>query len=183
MVLPLLLVFGGCAAGFNTMPIQELEPAPTIPFGVVRVDVIPALAEDATQELTDLEIQLMEGFKELGAVNKVVLEHPGTETENSLLVRVTVSNLKKVSQTSRFFLGSFAGKAEMTALVDFIDGNDGSELGKYKIVGSSGGSGFAGGTEDAITQTVEAIIGIFAENYSIPWDGIQEKPAEDDTGI
>ncbi|MEN8005701.1 MAG: DUF4410 domain-containing protein, partial [Candidatus Krumholzibacteriota bacterium] len=167
-VLPLLLVFGGCTAGFNTMPIQELEPSPTIPYWAIRVDVNPALAEDATQELTDLEIQLMEGIKELGAVKKVVLEHPGTETENSLLIRVTVSNLRKVSGTSRFFLGSFAGKAKMTALVDFIDGNDGTELGKYKIVGSSGGSGFSGGTEDAVTQTAEAIITILAENYSIP---------------
>ena len=47
----LLMFLGGCTAGFQSVPINELEPGPEIPYSTVRVDVKPALAEDVTQRV------------------------------------------------------------------------------------------------------------------------------------
>lgn len=182
LALPALLLLGGCTAGFKTMSVQDMPPEPTLPFDTIRLEVKPALAEDATEQLTDLEVALVDLLKQLDGVTSVVLESPQSTKEHSLLIRVEVSNLRKVSEASRFFFGSLAGKAKMTADVTFYRGEEETPVGIYKIVGNSGGSGFSGGTDDAVKQTAKAVVDIVARTYNlVPPE--RPRPPEDNNGI
>jgi hypothetical protein len=97
----------------------------------------------------------------------VRLAKPGESNEGALVVDISVEGIRKVSGTSRFFLGMFAGKAHMITDVTFLDGGTGKKLGQYQIKGESGGSGMSGGTDDAVKKTADGIAAIICEAYGV----------------
>jgi hypothetical protein len=77
-----------------------------------------------------------------------------------------VSEIDKVGRAKRLFLREWAGRASLTADVEYIDGNTGIVMGRYEVVGRSGNNEFTGVTGRAVEKTAEAIVAVMAEGYS-----------------
>lgn len=165
-VLPLFLVMlGACTAAFETTSIQPLgrAGAPHIHIASVESNVF----EDVTREIARLEVELVDRFRALDAVSQISLgELPGRH-EDAVLVRISITGIRKVGRTRRFFFGEMAGRASLTADVEFVDGGSGNVLGRYEVVGKSGNTRFSGVTGDAVEKTAEAILAVMVEGYSL----------------
>jgi hypothetical protein len=135
-VVLLMILLSGCASGRTSviMPIeQRLNPFMSVHFAAES-----NLAEDVTEQLSELEEVFVERLKKELMFDKVLLKGCETDCEKALIIKALVTDIKKVSGTKRFFAGAFAGKARMTAQVKFIDGGSGSEIGVYMVTGESG---------------------------------------------
>jgi hypothetical protein len=144
-----------------------LEPAGTTPPSSIHIlDVRPNVPGDISGEISDLELELVQQIRGLGAVKQVSLGGMPPEPEGALLIEVSIRQIRKVSRAKRLFLGEMAGRASMTAGVEFIDGKTGAVLGRYEVVGKSGNTEFSGGTGDAVEKTAEAIVAIMTERCS-----------------
>ena len=78
----------------------------------------------------------------------------------TLLLKATITKVKRVGGTKRFMLGVGAGRANISAQVNLSDARTGKELGSYTITGESGGSAFAGGTDDAVKKAAEQVVAV-----------------------
>jgi hypothetical protein len=160
----LVPVLGGCTATFQTTPIQPLEPAGGLHIHIANIE--SNVPEDISQEISDLEIELVDRFRALDAVSQVSLGGLPGEHTDAVLVKVSISGIRKVCRAQRFFLGELTGRASMTADVEFIDADSGIVLGRYEVVGKSGNTEFSGVTGDAVEKTAEAILAVMADGYS-----------------
>ena len=160
----LVPALGGCTATFQTTPIKPLERASTLHVHIASIE--SDLNENISQEIADLEVELVDRFRALDVVSQVTLGGAPGLHANAVSVRISISEIRKVSGAKRFFLGEMAGRASMTADVEFIDGESGIVLGSYEVVGRSGNTKYAGVTGDAVEKTAEAILAIMAEGYS-----------------
>jgi hypothetical protein len=158
------LVLGGCTATFQTTSIQPLGPVRAEHIHIASIE--SNVLEDISQEISDLEIELIDRFRTLDAVTQVSLGGTPGEQEEAIVVRVSVSGIRKVGRARRFFLREMAGRASMMAEVEFIDGDSGIVLGRYEVVGKSGNTECWGVTGDAVEKTAEAILDVMADAYS-----------------
>ena len=164
--LPLVLVMGGCATPTaHLTPIQPLEPAASIPFRAIFINVESNTAEDIYEEVADVAYKLAERIRELNAVSQVIQAEHSEVGQDELLIRLSISEIRKVGGVKRFILGIFAGKASMTSTAEFIDGNTQERIGNYEIIGDTPAN--SGTTANAIALTVTAIVDILKETYSI----------------
>ncbi len=156
------------------------------------LSVKPMVTEDVEKELFDLRGLVLSKVMSLNVFDKVELlkdakpedteptepepaDAEPTEAkpedaepeERTLLLEILITDIRKVSSGSRFWLGAFAGEARMTNKLLFIDAATNERLGEYSVTGSSGGSGFSGGTNEAINKTIEAIVEVISNNYNL----------------
>ena len=107
----------------------------------------------------------MQRISELNIFRSIQFARDCEKSEGCLLVRVTISEIKKVSGAKRFSLGSLAGRAKMKADITLIDAATQETIGSYTVTGESGNSDFSGGTGEAVRKTSEAIVEVIQENY------------------
>jgi|GEM_PF-5877427 len=125
----------------------------------------PMVAEDITEQLSDLEAEVIKQLNKLAMFETIMLGTCSDSCVNTINVHAAITHIRKVSGAGRFFGGAFAGKASMTAEVTFSDAATDNILGVYTITGKSGGTGYSGGTESAVSRTAESIVKIIEENY------------------
>jgi hypothetical protein len=159
-----VLVLAGCTARTQMVPLESLDTNLS-PYTRAVVTAETAIAEDVTQELSVLKELTLTKLKELNTFQEVRLGAPEDAAPGTLHVKITISKIKKVSGGARFMLGAFAGRATMTTDVLFIDAASGKTLGSYSITGESGGTGYSGGTSDAVKKTAEGIAQVVSEHY------------------
>ncbi len=114
--------------------------------------------------MTGVEEQLPEGMKKLGVFPSVVLGEESDPSEDMLLVRATIIDIRKVSGAEQLFLGIFAGQASITARVVLIDGGTRESLGSDTVTRESGGLGMSRGTGQAVESTALGIVDLIAKN-------------------
>lgn len=159
-LLPFLVMLGACTAAFETTFIQPLERAGAPHIHITSVE--SNVSDDVSQEIARLEVELVDRFRALDAVSRISLGDLPERHEDAVLVCVTITGIRKVGRTRRFFLGEMAGRASMTADVEFVDGGNGNVLGHYEVVGKSGNTRFFGVTGDAVEKTAEAILSVMS---------------------
>ena len=120
---------------------------------------------EATGEITNLEERVIKKLKEKNLFQNIQLGEVTDSSGGTLQAKATISEIKKVSDTQRFFGGAFAGKASMMIELTFIDIAAGKTIGTYTITGKSGGTGMSGGTRDAIYKTGDEIVALIVNNY------------------
>lgn len=153
-----LLALPACAARSKMVTLQPVQKD-LKSYSKVMVSVDSGVSEDVSKEKSDLEGLVVSRIKGLNVYDDVQLmgDSDSTPDPETLLVQVTISHVKKVGGTKRFMLGAMAGRASMTTKVSFIDASSGADLGSYTIEGQSGGSGYSGGTSDAVKKTADGI--------------------------
>jgi hypothetical protein len=157
-----LAVIGGCTASSKLAPVEPLE-APLSHYSSVIVSVESFVKEDLDREINDLEHLTVKEINKLNIFQDVSLGDGAEKSENTLLVKVSIMYVDKVSGSERFWLGVFAGQASIKADILFIDAQTGEKLGSYIVTGQSGGVDWSGGTSDAVRETAEGIASVISE--------------------
>lgn len=163
-LLLVMTVLAGCTASNKWTPVRPMD-TDLSPYSSVVISVESLVDKDVEKEMSDLEYRVADNITELGLFRDVSLGGGSGAGEGTLLVRISIKKIKRVSGMDRFMGGALAGKASMTTDVLFIDAATGKELGLYTVTGKSGGTGLSGGTSDAVRETAECVASVIAENY------------------
>ena len=76
-----------------------------------------------------------------------------------LKLNVQIKNVREVSGNARFFAGALAGQGNIVADIEVIDGKSKNILASATVEGeTSGGSSWAGTTEQAVKRMAEEIV-------------------------
>jgi hypothetical protein len=165
VVLALLVTLGGCTAGFKMVPVNPLMEGGLRTYSSVVLSVESGVAEDVQKEMNDLQALAIEKIKALGIYQSAQLGEAADAGEGTIIVKATISKIRKVSGFARFMAGAFAGKASMTTDVSFIDAPSKKVIGTYSITGESGGTGYSGGTSDAVKKAAEGIADVLRQYH------------------
>lgn len=124
--------------------------------------------EDVVEQKAELERLAAPRLQSLGVFEDVHLSTNGEVTQDAytLHIRATMTDIRKVGKGKRFMLGALAGRSGIECRVEFLD-PEGTVLGAYDVKGESGGSGLAGGTDDAVKKTAEGIANAVRDAYRI----------------
>ncbi|HOP62994.1 MAG TPA: DUF4410 domain-containing protein [Spirochaetota bacterium] len=108
---------------------------------------------------------IVEDRKERAMLEKLIIEKIRAASplkisdKGELKLDVTITEIKKINQTERVLLGALAGKARVKAIVNLSTLDSGKMISQFEVEGtSSGGSIFAGTTEQAVDMTAEYIV-------------------------
>jgi len=132
---------------------------------VIRVD--EKVDEDVAAEMTALRDRVVSGLEkkklfQLVSDNGAVEASDGGAADSRLQIHATITNVRKVSSSSRFWGGAFAGKARVTVTVELLDAQ-GARLASYDIEGTSGSTGMSGGTDDAVASAANGIVDLLVD--------------------
>lgn len=106
----------------------------------------------------------MEKLKNSGLFEEIYTE----DTNSDLILRVDIEEMVKVTKADRFWYGALAGRGKVAGRITIIEGGSGKTLGQAYIESiTSGGSVFAGTTEEAIENFTEKAKSFIEENMFI----------------
>ena len=159
-----LTISMGCAARSTTVPNIILETNLS-QYPVCVFSVESQVTEDMDKELNELKSKILYGISELNVFRSIQFSRACEKPEGCLHVRVTISEIKKVSGSKRFSLGSLAGRAKIKADVTLMNTATQETIGAYTVTGESGNTDWSGGTNEAIGKISEAIIAVIQQNY------------------
>jgi hypothetical protein len=163
-LIALQVFLSGCAARSQLVSVQPVV-TDLGTYSSVVLWVQSGVADDVEQEMSDLEGLTLSRIKALNLVEDVQLGEGIGGQPGTLIVKATISEMKKVSGTRRVLLGAFAGRASMTTEILLVDAATGKTLGSFSVTGQSGGAGVSGGTSDAVQKAAQGIADIIAQNY------------------
>ena len=128
---------------------------------MVRATAAPANEAEAQQieNIAAYRIRTLCGYP------TVLTYRVSPQTPAELLVDLRIGSVERVGSGERAALGGLAGQARVALALDLIEVTSGSRVGAVQIEGlSSGGSAFAGTTEEAIEQTVNRVQRFLADS-------------------
>lgn len=153
----LSLSLPGCSARSSSVvasPMPDLSS-----YSTLAVTVESTVANTA-QETAALATEILARAKASGRFKEVRPAAPRESKPRTLQLTATITKLKKVSGTKRIMFGVGAGRSNVIAQVNLTDAKTGKALGSYEIKGESGGSMFAGGTDDAVGKAGEQVVAV-----------------------
>lgn len=159
MVCCTLLALASCAG--TTQIEREPVTAALTRYQAIALTVDETVDEDVTEEMKELQERVVAAVESLHSFTKVTAADAATAPQPCLRVEATIKKVRKVSDSARFWSGAFAGKASLTAEVRFLD-EAGTSLGCYEITGTSGSTGFSGGTGDAVANVAKDVASLIA---------------------
>lgn len=160
-VLAVGLVMGGAGCSARSKLVVAEAPSVNLrTFSTLSVSVESATAEPLDKETAALAAETISRVKNRGVFQDVRLGSANESAPGTLVLKASVSRVKKVGRMKRALAGAFAGRASLTVQVRLVDAASGRELGTYTVVGQSGGLGVSGGTDDAVSKAAEQIAAI-----------------------
>ena len=95
----------------------------------------------------------------------VEIECP-TYAENIVALKGEITYMKRVTKATRMFVGAYAGRARVDVDIQLVDVQTGEVVGAASVKGTStGGSVFAGGTEQAFENSAQLIAEFIKNSY------------------
>jgi hypothetical protein len=159
-----ILFLSGCAG--SSMLVRQSLKKDLTPYRILNFAVDSKLAEDVSEEQSNLEAEVAARVKKLNFFSSVELGEPKDSSMDRLFVKATISDIRKVSGTARFLAGAFAGQASLTTDVLFIDLVAKDTLGSFQVKGQSGGTGLSGGTGDAVKKCAQGLVDLISKHRS-----------------
>ena len=154
----------GCGGKFQTVGVSPFAaPHPAFSQASIHITVAETNSTDLATEVAllreKMRKQLADRFESLSATDS-----------QGLQIGVHITQLRRVSQMKRIFLGVFAGRAKIVAEVSFTDGASGQLLGSYSVTGTSHGAYGSGlsETEVALSKFAEGVGNLVSEHLSGP---------------
>jgi uncharacterized lipoprotein YajG len=150
-------ILAGCA---STGELRSITPVASrlSTYRAPVVDVSSAVPE-ASQETTQLETMAVTQLRSRGVYEKVMAGSAAGDAAADLRLRARITELNRVGTGSRLLLGALAGRAKVVVAAELVDARSGQRVGSFTAEGqSSGGTAFAGTTEQAIERAVEQIV-------------------------
>ncbi|GLI52889.1 DUF4410 domain-containing protein [Thermodesulfovibrio yellowstonii] len=150
IILSLFLIVG-CAGQTTIKPEAEFK-IKNIKTASVKVKTLLA---DCKEEIEKIEKTLIEKLKEANMFDAI---HENTQNTD-LIIEIDIEELAKVTKSDRFWYGAMAGRAKVGGKVKLIEGFSGKVLGSFYVESlSSGGTVFAGTTQQAIDDFVNEVV-------------------------
>jgi len=102
----------------------------------------------------------------LNLFDDVIIAKCPDDAESIIMLNGDITYMKRVSRADRIAAGALAGKARVDIEVDLVDFQSGEVVGEASFQGtSSGGSMFAGTTEQALENTSQLIADFIKNSY------------------
>lgn len=153
----LLFSVYGCASQGRVVQASAIR-SPLAEYASIVIS-IRALEEKYEPDARVLEEKVLLGLKRRSLFQEVLLSTDAKATAVPLWLGGTIENARRVSGVARVMFGMFAGRAKFTVAVALRDARQGKSLGDFTVEGkSSGGSIFAGGTDQASEKVSEQIV-------------------------
>ena len=163
-----LLVVLGLLAGCASSGELKSTTAMTTHLGTYQTLLLEVSSgvPDSAQETTQLETLTVTQLRSKGVFQKVIAGSAASgDTPTDIRLRAKITELTKVGSTSRIMLGALAGRGKVVVASELVDARSGQSLGSFIAEGqSSGGSAFAGTTEQAIERAAEQIVEFVVRN-------------------
>ena len=96
-----------------------------------------------------------------------VIENEAIETSDQVVIlKGQITYMKRVTKATRIMFGAMAGRAGVAVDIQLLDASTKNILGEANVQGTStGGSIFAGGTEEAFENAAQQITDFIKNNY------------------
>jgi len=106
------------------------------------------------------------GIYNLSLFERVIENEPVKSSDRVVMLKCRITYMKRLTKTARIMLGAMAGRAGVAVDIQLVDATTKNILGDANIQGtSSGGSIFAGGTEEAFENAAKQITDFIKNNY------------------
>lgn len=153
--LAIACMVGGCAATTRQTVLQpltvSLKSAAHIVVDVASNGPVTAAEAESFASQVVAKLDATGKFSDVARKGSMI----GSE---DLLVKCEVSDIRRVTTAARALVGAMAGRASMDVHVTLIEPASGKTVGEANVSGvSSGGTIFAGTTEQAIEKAAEAV--------------------------
>jgi hypothetical protein len=158
----------GCAAT-SLVAVEPIE-VPINGYTTVYLSSDSDVAEDISEELFSFDEIAAKKLNKSKLFKQVIIGTCDSSCERVLNIKMTVTHIKKVSGTARFFLGMFAGEASLEARTTITDAATKQVLGTYDLGGTSGKTGYSGDTKSALQHAANALVNLLKEK-------IKDQPA------
>jgi hypothetical protein len=151
----LIFALSGCAASSaRNVAVPAANPLGTFKTVAINVD---SSVPDSSEEAKQLNKFIVAAFWQKG---RWQVTDPPAEVQ----LNATITELSRVGSGTRLLLGALAGQASVKVDVELKD-TTGKILGKFTASGkSSGGTVFAGTTDQALEEAAKEIVGFFASS-------------------
>ena len=154
----------GCASGGTTTAVQPLTASLGSSYKTVLVDVSTSVP-DTNSDAQALENEIITELRKNTSFTKVISATGAPDAKVDLRLKAKIVDMKKVSAGKRVMLGGLAGRGRVKVDTDLVDGKSGKVLGSFTSEGkTSGGTAFAGTTEQALRRAAEEIAGFVAQS-------------------
>lgn len=121
--------------------------------------------EKSSDQVVKLGNLIQQKLREKNLFERIYLASSAPEETADLQLEVKILKMREVSATTRILFGAFAGRSKLLADVRLVDIKTGSEIGAFQAEGkSSGGTIFAGTTDQAIERVAEQIADFVQKN-------------------
>ena len=91
---------------------------------------------------------------------------PSGQKIGELLVEAEVIKINRVGRAARVMVGGMAGQASLELQIKLVDQKENKVIGETSVTGkSSGGTIFAGTTEDAIKEAAKGAVAFVVSTY------------------
>ena len=133
----------------------------------VMVSVTHAAANPVDDEEKDMLVkEICKGLELTGKFQQVNVSDPSGQKIGELLVEAEVININRVSRAARVLAGGLAGLASVELQVKLVDQKENKLIGETNVTGkSSGGTIFAGTTEEAIKEAAKGDVAFVISTY------------------
>lgn len=159
-----IFIISGCASTGTIQPMKPIDVKLTN-YKTAIVHVTSQLPE-SRQEIFQLESLIIAKLREKGIFEKVISGNTSPDAPADLKLDGKIVELKKVNAGMRVMLGAFAGQGRVLVDVALIEQKSGDGIAKFMAEGkSSGGTIFAGTTEQAIERAAEQIVGFIQAGF------------------
>jgi hypothetical protein len=133
----------------------------------ITVSVTCSTADPIADEERDLLVkEICMGLEQTGKFQYVNESDPSGQRIGELLVKADITKINRVSRAARVMVGGMAGQAAVELKVQLLDPKEDKLIGETNVTGkSSGGTVFAGTTEDAIKEAAKGCITFVVSAY------------------
>jgi hypothetical protein len=147
------MVLSSCSSGGTSVQMAAADPLSAL--GTAQVSVT-AKNPDWARIAGNVERAIAERLRERSTFALVTRSGEMSTRQPDAVIRITLTDVRDVSDGARNVLGAFAGRGHVTGDVELLKGPEGSVVAKATIGGKT-----SWGTQGA--GTTEQAIGIFAD--------------------
>ena len=133
----------------------------------IMVSVTDSMADPISDEERDLLVyEILKGLELTGKFQQVKVSDPSGQIICELFVKAEVIKINRVSTGARIMAGGLAGQASVELKVKLVDYKDNKLIGETNVTGkSSGGTIFAGTTEEAIKEGAKGVVAFVGSSF------------------
>lgn len=133
----------------------------------VTGSITDSMADPISDEEKDLLVyEILKGLELTGKFQQVKVSDPSGQIICELFVKAEVIKINRVSRVARIMGGGLAGQASVELKVKLVDYKDNKLIGETNVTGkSSGGTIFAGTTEEAIKEGAKGVVAFVVSSF------------------